>query len=812
MVTGASSLASATPANSETVKAMNIQSAIIPASLRLLVALAVGGLGTRSFAERVEAARPAFLNLPLYFEANHGQTGGEFEFIARGQTRSVQLAPQRALVSLVKVARNSGDRRGIAEPGNVSGHSVGFEFIGANPHAHLSGEGELPGRINYFLGSDPSGWQRSLSTFVRVRAPQIYPGVDLVYYGNQERLEYDFVVQPGARPESIAFRVSGANKMRVDANGDLVITLGSEEVRQFKPVAYQDIAGVRRGVRASYRLRGQTVSFELGAFDRTQPLVIDPIFSVLTYFSGSAADIAWDVAFQTDGTNGYLFVAGETLSANLPATVGAFTNKYAGGSAFGGDAFVAKLNLNQTTSNLVFLTYLGGRSHDGALSLAVDGTGNAFITGYTASTNFPVVGSLRTNLNGGVFTTPTVQNKDAFVTKLSASGSNLVYSAYLGGSGADEGFGIAVNATGVAYVTGYTESTNFPVVNSPFTNQVVGDDAFVTRISADGQSFGYSFPFGGFGTDRGEGIVADASGNAYVCGFTRSFNFPITTNVAFQLLANQQTNTTTVADAFLLKVSPAGSVEYSSFLGGWRDDIAFNVALDVTGDLYLCGATASTNFVVTATNIHSGLTSNSIATDAFITKFDPTLTNVIYSVIFGGGGTDEARDLTVDSLGRANVVGDTFSASISATNTAGFLSATNLGGNDIMIGRLNAAGTAFDYLGFLGNTGADQGFAIKLDSSDNVYFVGQTTELGGTSDGFVGKILNEPSLAVAADSGNVVLSWPAFAPEFRLLTATNLPPTNGWVAVSNSPVVVSGRHTVTLPSTNDAAFFRLRKP
>jgi len=791
----------------------NLTAIVTATAARLLVAVVLGGCGMSSHAESGAAAvsgRSSFVNVPLYFEATDSATSGEFQFVARGQSRSVQLSPQRALLSLVKVDQPVTGRQRAALTGTVRGRSVAFDFLRANPATQLVGEGELPGRLNYLIGASPAEWRQNLPTFTRVRARQIYPGIDVVYYGNQSRLEYDFVLNPGARPDMIAFVVTGADHLRVDAQGDLVLRLGDDEVRQLKPIAYQELAAGRREVSVAYRLRGRTVSFELGAYDRTRPLVIDPVLSLLTFFNGSGSDIAWDVALQGTSTNGFLFVAGETLSANLPATPGAFTNQYAGGSTVGGDVFVAKLDLTQNTTNLVYLTYLGGRSHDGAFSVAVDAEGNAYFTGYTASTNFPIVGGAQTNLNLGIPTTPSFQNVDGFVAKLSASGSNLLYSTFLGGSGVDEVFSIAVDTAGQAYVTGFTESTNFPLANAAFTNFAGGSDVFVTCLSVDGGSFIYSFPMGGQGTDRGESITVDSAGNAFVCGYTRSPDFPITTNVAYQTLLNRVTNVSSVADAILLKISPAGAVTYASFFGGNRDDNAINLTSDPTGAVYLCGSTQSTNFVVTTTNLADGLVSNSDPSDVFVTKFDSTLTNVIYSVVFGGTAKDEAWDLAVDAAGRAYVVGDTFSTGMPVTNTAGFLNSTNSGSSDVFVGRLNADGTALDYLGYLGGRGPDLAYAAKLDAADNLYFVGQNGSkdfptapvLGGTADGFVAKLADLPARLVVSPGSlvfNPVLTG-AVAQASFVVTNSGSTTLNATASLTSDPFFLLGTNSTPVAS------------
>jgi hypothetical protein len=324
---------------------------------------------------------------------------------------------------------------------------------------------------------------------------------------------------------------------------------------------------------------------------------------------------------------------------------------------------------------------------------------------------------------------------------------------------------------------------------------------------------------GGIATDRGEAIKADAAGNAYIAGFTRSYDFPITTNLAQQVLHNRTTNATTVADAFLLKLSPGGAVDYASFFGGNGDEIAFNILRDAAGSLYLCGFTASTNFVVTATNIANQLFTNSALPEAFVTKFDATFTNVVYSVVLGGSAKDEIWDLAADLAGRVWFVGNSLSPNLAVTNTGNFLNPTHSGSSDAIIGRLNAAGTALDHLGYLGGSGADLAYAMQIDAADNVYFVGQNGSpnfptaptLGGTADGFVARIVNG-DLSIAGAGTNVVLTWPAFTPDFALQTVVALPPTNGWTVVNDTPAVVNGQNTVTLPATNDASFFRLYQP
>jgi hypothetical protein len=419
---------------------------------------------------------------------------------ARGKQCQFFVSPTEAVLSLNKIEAspsvpllervrsglprtNIQSRPGLPQAGSavhptsVSSRAMRMTFVDANPHARVAGDGELPGKVNYLIGNDPAQWQKGVSLFTRVRVEHLYAGVSLVYYGNAQRLEFDFQVAPQADPAAIAIRFEGPEKIRVDEHGDLVLSLGQDEIRQPKPTIYQDVRGVRKEVSGDYQLTDQrTVTFKIGDYDHALPLVIDPVLSYSTYFGGSDSDTAWGVAVDA---NGFVYVAGETLSANLP-TPGGFQTTNGGHNVFG-DAFVAKFD--NTATSLVYMTYLGGNADDFALALALDGAGNAYLTGYTDSTNFPLISAIYTNLSGSNYSEVSIAPTDAFVAKLDPSGSNLVYSTYLGGNGIDLGIGIAVDAAGNACVVGYTESTNFPTVSALYNNYRGFGDAFAAKIN-----------------------------------------------------------------------------------------------------------------------------------------------------------------------------------------------------------------------------------------------------------------------------------------------------------------------------------------
>jgi hypothetical protein len=782
--------------------------------------------------------------LPLYFETNQGQVDSPAQFIARGRDSEFLISPGAAQFVLRKTTA----------PGAFSMRSVRMEFAGANDRAQISGAEELSGKINYLIGNQPAHWQTGVATFARVDVGRLYPGVNLTYYGNQRQLEYDFTVAPGADPSVIAIRFDGADNVSVGHAGELVLNLGDSEIRQPKPVIYQTANGARREISGGYRiLDAHTAAFTVGEYDHSLPLVIDPILSYSTYFGGSADDGAAAVAVDT---NGFIYVVGETLSAKL-ATVGAFQTNFAGGS-INGDAFVAKFSNNG--SNLVYYTYLGGSQDDLASGLAVDKAGDVFLTGYTTSPDFPTTNALYPKILGHAYYTYhgyAYYSGNAFVTELNSSGSNLVYSTYLGGSGTvgiagtgDEGLGIALDSAGDAYVTGYTSSTNFPAVH-PLAYKLAGTtnvllnrlagffNGFLTKIGPGGTNLLYSTYFGGTNVDAAEGIAVDGSGAVYLTGFTDSTNFP-TTN-AWQGVLGGITNVTLSYNVFVAKFAQPSATNlalvYSTYLGGMDDDLGYAVAADSAGNAYVTGGAISPNFPDTTTNVpglFSGVTNNLsgsiLTTNAFLVKLGPTGTNIVYAVVFGGLAGDVGYGVAVDPAGEAFVVGAATSTDFPTTNTATYLAGTNSGGNDVFVTAFNSDASALLYSVCLGGANDDFGYGLALDPAGDAYVVGQTLSsnfptnnalhaaLNGTSDAFLAKILLlevPPALTIVSGPGktNVTLTQPAYLPEYRLESNTNLLSTNSWTLVTlpPPPVLTNGLQIITLPLTSGDLFFRLQR-
>jgi hypothetical protein len=672
-------------------------------------------------APRTEPALPprvvdSYGKLPLSFEANRGQTARQVKFLARGPGYTLFLTPDAAVLSLHRQKANVVLR---------------MRLQGANARASVTGADALPGKSNYFIGSDPSQWRTDVPTYAGVKYAAVYPGIDLVYHGNQRLLEYDFLVAPGADPRAIGIRFQGARKLTVNRDGALVIGLGGSEVIEPAPVVYQEVGGRRQTVAGRYVLRGKgRVGFSVAEYDRSRPLVIDPVLVYSTYLGGSGNDDGTAIAVDTSGN---AYVTGSTSSTNFPTTPGAFQTTNGGGTN-DYDAFVTKLNA--TGSALVYSTYLGGAGRNPGLAIAVDASGNAYVTGFTNG-SFPVTqGAFQTTFGAGGF--------NAFVSKLSATGSALLYSTYLGGSVYDEGCGIAVDASGNAYVTGVASSPDFPTTPGALQTSYGGmQDAFVTKLNAAGSALVYSTYLGGSDYDWGRGIAADASGNAYVIGSTQSSNFP-TTAGAFQTILSGEGN------AFVSKLSPTGTaLIYSTYLGGGGDfGSGGGIAVDVSGNAYLTGATDSSSFPTTPGAFQ---TTSGGWKDAFVTELNATGSALVYSTYLGGSSSDYGNGITVDPWGDAYIIGITYSSDF--PTTPGAVQTTFGGVFDAFVSKLNADGSALLYSTYLGGNNHDWGFGTALDASGNAYVTGCTdssdfpttpsafqTTYGGQEDAYVSKL------------------------------------------------------------------------
>ncbi len=735
------------------------------ASSRSLIASANGSLD-QSKARLMNS----YGRLPLSFEANRGQADARVKFQSQAGGYTLFLTERGEAVF---VFRKPGSRpNSDFPPSAITPHSeaapapavVRLKLLDVNRAPGIEGQGELLGKANYLIGRDPKKWRTNVPLYAKVKYTQIYPGVDLVYYGNQRQLESDFIVAPGAEPSRIAMNIQGATAPSVDSQGDLVISTGEDSVKLKKPIAYQELNGERMQVQVRYRLSGQNrIAFELGAYDRRKALVIDPVLAYSTYLGGLSSTGASGIAVDALG---YAYVVGRTGAVIFPATPSVFPTTpgaFDTNSNFvftQAPAFVTKMNRDGTS--LVYSTFLGGTLENDPFAIAVDSSGNAYVTGCTSSLDFPVTPGAFQTTGSGLDGSESCGH--AFVTKLNSQGSALVYSTYLGGNGgvafdanglpypvADTAYGIAINASGNAYVAGTTTDPTFPTTPGAFQTafksgsgtiwQIHPSSPFVTELNAAGTQLVYSTFLSGRGTDSARSIALDAAGNTYITGQTGSFlendgktrvdDFP-TTPGAFQSILPP--GIAGYFKPFVAKLNGAGSaLVYATFLGGSGPfDSGLGIALDNEGNAYVTGQTYSADFPTTPgafqTSFGGGIS------NAFVTKLNASGSALLYSTYLGGN-SNSAQDyglaISVDGSGNAYVTGPAFAKNFPTTPGA-FQTSSRAPGAfqaNAFFTKLNAGGCSLGYSTYLGGSMSDQGLALALDSSDNAYIAGSASSL-----------------------------------------------------------------------------------
>jgi hypothetical protein len=718
--------------------------------------------------------------VPLHFEPNEGQADAAVQYLARGAGYTLFLTPGEAVLSLRPPSERPAGRPGAPAPavaqdaaGSASAARgqdmadggpdqsaalsprpavVRMQLVGADAGAAAEARDALPGKMHYYSGNDPARWRTNVPTYARVQYRDVYPGIDLVYYGNQGQVEYDFVVAPGADPSAIRLAFSGAASLEVDAAGDLLLETPAGAMRQRKPLVYQEGAAGRQEVPGDYHLAddGQ-VRFALGPYDARRPLVIDPVLTYGTYLGGTAYDVGAAIAVDSQG-NAYVtgetsttgsgpdFPTGGTSCATPPCFIGPAT----GAQRW---AFVTKLNAGGT--GLVYSALIGGGQNQGLDSttigygIAVDAQGQAYLTGYTDSPTFPTT--------PGAYAPTYPGQTAAFLTKLNAVGNGLLYSTYLGGGGGfDVGYAIAIDASGNAYVTGRADSPFFPFTIGALTPPGGGGTgAFVSKVNTNGSggaSLVYSTRIGPSGNlSIGYGITVDGQGRAYVTGWTQSAGFPTTPGALSTTFGGVQ-------DAFVLKLNPDVAVQppsnqllYSTYLGGTTSpsvgqgtDSAWAIAMEPgcpsNCNVYVTGETLSSDFPTTAGAFRRAFSGCCVAFVAKLTPntaIQPPINQLLYSTFLGGSSPtfdESGQAIAVDAAGQAHVTGYTYSTDFPLKD--GMLSQGVPARPDVFVTKLNAAGSALVYstgLGTLHGTFIVSGNGIALDSAGNAYVAGQAT-------------------------------------------------------------------------------------
>jgi hypothetical protein len=697
----------------------------------------------------------------LTFEQNQGQTQSQVKFLSRGRGYTAFLTADGMVLSLRPAAGNAYPAAPKA-PAAKSGRAANLQFklVGAAANPAVAGEDLQPGRINYFIGNDPGKWHTNVSTYGRVRYRNVYPGIDLVYYGNHKQLEYDFAISPGANPKQIQFEIKGAKKVSIASNGDLILNTGTGELHFLSPAVYQESNGTRVPVLGGYVITDSThVGFRLAALDASKATVIDPALVYSTYLGGSGDDQPTGIA--VDGI-GNVYLSGCTDSADFPlATLGAL----ASGSTH---AFVAKLD--PTGSNLVYADYFGGSNQDYGYALALNSAKEVYLTGSTSSSDFPMVNAYQAVYPGSF---------NAFLSRISADGSSLLYSTYFGGNGSDIPASVKVDGSSNVLIAGNTTSTNLPVASAyqstVSANQggVMGNYGFVTKFSPDGSQLIYSTYLGGSSniafncggtpcwpspTSAITGLALDANGNAYAAGNTNTYDFP-TTNGAY--IATDTTQLDGIV-GFVSKFDGSGSLQYSTYF--YESSGIFTtvdaIAADTQGSAYVTGlAFSDGTFPLTSTAICDPGVYGEACSYAFVTKFDAAGATLLYSTFLGPNNYASPAAISVDASGDAYVLATTASNSFGLVN--GLEAYTS--GNDSLVAEIDPTASTQLFATFLGGSGDDNAAGMALDSSGNIYVTGTTGSsdfpisqggfqgiLGGNTDAFISKIAPASAAAVAA--------------------------------------------------------------
>lgn len=688
--------------------------------------------------------------LPLRFEENRGQAAREAKFVSRGPNYALLLTRSEAVLSLMTVKEDSASK--ITDRHQRQSAVLRMKLIGGNNEPEIRGAEPLQGKSNYLIGNDRKKWHTDIPTFGRVLYQDVYPGIDLIYYGNQQRLEYDFNVAPGADPAAIRLSFDGADEIKVDADGALRMKIMNNEVVQPAPVIYQQLAGRKQTIAGRYVINGKgEVTFAIDQYDRSVELVIDPQIVYSTFYGGSATDVVTGIAVDA---NGNTYLGGRSSSTDL-LLKNAFQGQYLGDSA--NNAFLVKMNA--AGNDIIYATYFG--DSDGSVginAIAVTSDGKACVTGVLgnagSNSDFPTTPG-RFQGNGSNFLD--IRGIDSYLTVFQPAGNALSYSTFYGANGVEEAFGIAVDAANMVYITGASNASNLPNKNAfqahnGTTSGPNADDAFIAKFNpaaSGNDSLIYSSYLGGSGGETGRAIAVTSAGVAFVAGVTGSFNYPIKSSSS---LPPFQTAQGGVNDGFVAKISSSGALIYSTFFGGNGADSINAIAVDSAERAYVTGKTVSNAATFPLKNAFDSLREG--GTDAFVAKFNADGTTLFYSSFLGGSANDSGEGIAIDLGGNAYIAGS-YGSLQGFPVVNGFPSTVANGTTFIAkIEASDAAGTTTPRVlysdTFLGDGTSSQ--SLALDSRGNLYISGAgnatfpTTpgafqeNFKGQLDGFVTKV------------------------------------------------------------------------
>ncbi len=776
---------------------------LLQAGIAATTSLAIAaGSAAQSIPARRTQSVAEYGKLPLRFEANHGQAADSVDFLTHGSGYGLSFNKREAVLTLNRTSSTKADVLRI----QVAGSSATAPVGGA----------PLPGIVNYIEGSDPQTWKTNIPTYAEVRYPAVYPGVDLVYYGNEQRLEYDFVVAPEANAGTIRLRFDGARRLSLDTSGNLVIEAQNGSIGFHKPVVYQTVAGKRREVSGAFRLlANHTVGFRVGTYDHAHALVIDPTLLYSTYIGGTYQDSVTAMAVDASG-NAYLTgttTSGMNAPPDFPVTGGAY-NTTGNTGYYNTTAFVSKLNASGTA--LLYSTYLGpGATTAG---IGIDASGDAYVAGTTTSVNYPTTTGAYQTVNKS-----TVGSQTGFVTKLNPTGTALLFSTFLGGSSYDSVTAIAVNSAGDIYIAGTAFSADFPTTSGAYqtTNKAAADSGwndFVTELNPTATALVFSTFIGGsdeYSSAPAVQLALDSSGDTYIASYSLATDFP-TTNGAYQTTSVVKAGYTSMT---LSKFNPTGTkLLYSTWFDGpgstGDGDLVRGIAVDASGNLYIAGITHESTFPTTSgalqtTNKNGG----GQFTTGFVTKFNATGSALVYSTYLGGSAGQYAGDaidsLTIDSSGDVYVGGNTGSTNFPVTSNAYQTTnpAANNNGAVPFLTEINPAGSAVIYSTYFGSTDSYQDAAntIALGPNSSVYIAGfaTSTYLGGSSSPN-----NFPTTTGALETtADSQLAGTGFVAKFDLGTAPSTLATATYLSSSENPAptgaIVTFSATVT-PATGTA--------